>query len=103
MGVSRETQTIGIGFFDDMTTGQDYNWVITTIPVPSQIVNGKSELVTLMNLDHIFVDRSTSIRFKGYTANGRPLYLETNLPRKYKQNKTIELTDFYKQEQYRRE
>jgi len=94
-------QTVGIAFKNTELTGDEYNWVISTIGVPSQLVNGKGVLTTLMNLDHIFVDRETSIRFKGYTTNGRPLYIETNLPRKAEQNKSIAFTNFYKQEQYK--
>jgi hypothetical protein len=36
---------------------------------------------TFLNLDKFFSDRSTSIRFAGYSLNGRLLYSETNQPR----------------------
>lgn len=47
-----------------------------------------------LNLDMWFVDRDTSIRFAGYTQNGRLLYKEMNLPRKVPR-RTKNKVDYY--------
>ena len=86
-------QTVGIRFFHtDKTSKVDYVWRVFTIPVG---IERSGKLVTHLNLDHIFRDRKTSIRFKGYTPNGRPLYMETNLERKVPQESTSNVDYYY--------
>jgi len=95
-------QTVGIGFLtDDNVIG--YNWVVIQIPVPDMASPSGPQLVTKLNLDDLFNDRETSIRFKGYSRSGRPLYTETNLFRKHPQNMKKEKLNYYLNEQYRQE
>jgi hypothetical protein len=64
-------KTVGVKFQD--------MWQIVNIPVPCA-PNGDAP--TLLSLDHIFTDRSTSISFKGHSLNGRLLYRETDCKRR---------------------
>jgi hypothetical protein len=72
-----QTKMVGVGFLSK-SDNQVYDWCI--LKIPCQVVfNGRThDAITETDLDHLFDDRETSIRFKGYSRNGRPLYVETN-------------------------
>ena len=81
---------VGIGFLSN-DEKQVYDWCI--VKIPCQVVfNGRThDSVVELDLDHLFNERDTSIRFKGYSQNGRALYIETNKmrtkPRDFKKQK----------------
>jgi hypothetical protein len=90
-----DTKVVAIAFLgrDD----KPYDWCL--IKIPCMVVNsGKTiDHVTQLDLDHIFDDRDTSIRLKGYTQNGRPLYVETNKIRTKPRNLTKRTVCYYTQ------
>lgn len=94
-------QTVAVGFLSkaDNTT---YDWCVLQVPVQTQASGGNHILVTKMNLDDIFVDRDTSIRFKGYSRNGRPMYVETNMIRKVPRDYKSTYKNIYFQEHLKR-
>lgn len=77
-------QTIAVKFLNG-------GWRLFQIPCKAA-PNGDKPIY--LNLDVWFNDRDTSIRFAGYTMNGRLMYKEMNLPRKVARTSNHTL-DFY--------